>query len=195
MKKKSVYIFIFDGYSDWEISYAAPEIMNSGKYGIKTFSLDGRNVRSMGGLNVYPDIPLTAIDMENVAMLVLPGGKAWEERILNEIMPFVKNLRISGIPVAAICGATLFLADIGFLDNVKHTSNAREYLQTLSTGYKGKDKYQDALAITDENIITASGISPIEFAREILIKLEIHEPEMVEKWYQLFKNGVRTNEG
>jgi putative intracellular protease/amidase len=190
MKEKSVYIFLFDGYSDWEISYAAPEIMNSGKYGIKTFSLDGRNVRSMGGLNVYPDIPLTAIDMENVAMLVLPGGKAWEEKILNEITPFVKNLRISGIPVAAICGATLFLADIGFLDNVKHTSNAREYLQSMSAVYKGIDKYQDAPAVTDYNIITASGVAPIEFAREIFLKLEIYDPAMVEKWFQLFKNGV-----
>jgi putative intracellular protease/amidase len=190
MTGKNVYIFLFDGYSDWEISYAAPEIMNSGKYGIKTFSLDGRNVRSMGGLNVYPDMPLAAINPADVAILVLPGGKAWEERILNEIIPFVKNLKKSGIPVAAICGATLFLADIGFLDNVKHTSNAREYLQSMSAVYKGIDKYLDALAVTDDNIITASGIAPVEFASEIFLKLEIYEPAMVEKWYRLFKYGI-----
>jgi hypothetical protein len=61
MTEKNVYIFIFDGYSDWEISYAAPEIMNSKKYGIKTFSLDGRNIKSMGGLNVYPDMKFNII--------------------------------------------------------------------------------------------------------------------------------------
>jgi putative intracellular protease/amidase len=190
MKEKSVYIFLFDGFSDWEISYAAPEIMNSGKYGIKTFSLDGSMVKSMGGLNVIPDMPLHEIDVSNLAMLLLPGGKAWEERKLNEIIPFIKNIRSSGIPVAAVCGATLFLADIGFLDNIKHTSNAVEYLQTMSTGYKGKTKYQDALAVTDNNIITASGVAPIEFAREIFLKLEIYDPSMIEKWFQLFKYGI-----
>jgi hypothetical protein len=41
-----------------------------------------------------------------------------------------------------------------------------------------------------KNIFTASGIAPVEFAREIFIRLEIYEPAMVEKWYQLFKNGV-----
>lgn len=190
MKVKGVYIFLFNGYSDWEISYAAPEIMNSRKYSIKTFSLDGRNVKSMGGLNVNPDMPLNEIDISTVAMLVLPGGNAWEEKKLNEIIPFVKTLRSSGIPVAAICGATLFLADIGLLNNIKHTSNAREYLQKISTAYKGKDKYQDALAVTDDNIITASGVAPIEFAREIFLKIELYEPVMVERWYQLFKNGI-----
>jgi transcriptional regulator GlxA family with amidase domain len=191
MKEKSVYIFLFNGYSDWEISYAAPEIMNSGKYGIKTFSLDGRNVRSMGGLNINPDMPLHEIDISTVAMLLLPGGNSWEERKLNNIIPLVKTLRNSDIPVAAICGATLFLADIGLLDNIRHTSNAAKYLAGMSPAYKGKDKYQDALAVTDDNIITASGVAPIEFAREIFLKLEIYEPAMVEKWYQLFKYGVQ----
>jgi transcriptional regulator GlxA family with amidase domain len=191
MKEKSVYIFLFNGYSDWEISYAAPEIMNSGKYGIKTFSLDGRNVESMGGLNINPDMPLHEIDISTVAMLLLPGGNSWEERKLNNIIPLVKTLRNSDIPVAAICGATLFLADIGFLDNIRHTSNAAKYLAGMSPAYKGKDKYQDALAVTDDNIITASGVAPIEFAREIFLKLEIYEPAMVEKWYQLFKYGVQ----
>jgi len=189
MNIKNVYIFLFDGYSDWEISYAAPEIMNSGKYCIKTFSLDGKNVKSMGGLNINPDMPLHEIDISTIAMLVLPGGKAWEERKLNEIIPLVKKSKDSGISIAAICGATLFLADIGLLDNIKHTSNAREYLLTMSAGYKGKDKYQDALAVIDDNIITASGVAPIEFAREIFLSLEIYAPAMVEKWYRLFKYG------
>jgi transcriptional regulator GlxA family with amidase domain len=190
MTGKNVYIFLFDGYSDWEISYATPEIINSGKYVIKTFSLDGNNIRSMGGLNIYPDMPLHDIDKANMAMLILPGGKAWEDRKLNDIIPFVRTLKESGIPLAAICGATLFLADIGLLDNIRHTSNAREYLAEMSPAYRGKEQYKDAPAVTDDNIITASGVAPVEFAREIFLNLEIYEPAMVEKWYRLFKYGV-----
>jgi hypothetical protein len=71
MNPQNVYVFLFDGYSDWEISYATPEILNSRKYGIKTFSIDGGNVISMGGLNVHPDKTLSDIDKENIAILIL----------------------------------------------------------------------------------------------------------------------------
>jgi hypothetical protein len=108
----------------------------------------------------------------------------------NEIVPFVHSVKSKNIPIAAICGATLFLADIGILDNIRHTSNAREYLQTMSSAYKGSNLYQEVRAVSDNNIITASGIAPIEFAREIFLKLELYELAMIEKWFQLFKNGV-----
>jgi putative intracellular protease/amidase len=108
----------------------------------------------------------------------------------NEIVPCVLSVKSKNIPIAAICGATLFLADIGFLDNIRHTSNAREYLQTMSYAYKGSNLYQEVRAVSDDNIITASGIAPIEFAREIFLKLGIYEPAMIEKWFQLFKNGI-----
>lgn len=190
MNPQNVYVFLFDGYSDWEISYATPEILNSRKYGIRTFSLNGDNVISMGGLNVHPDKALSEIDTDNITMLILPGGTAWEEKKLNEIIPFVHSVKSKNIPIAAICGATLFLADIGLLDGIKHTSNAREYLQAMSHVYKGNNLYQEERAVCDDNIITASGIAPIEFAREIFVKLGLYEPPMIEKWFQLFKNGV-----
>jgi putative intracellular protease/amidase len=193
MTEKNVYVFLFNGYSDWEISYATPEILNSRKYGIKTFSMDGGNVISMGGLNVHPDKALTEIDTDNMALLILPGGTAWEERKLNEIVTFVHSVKSKNIPIGAICGATLFLADTGILNNIKHTSNAKDYLMAMSPGYKGGNNYQDVGAVCNDNIITASGIAPIEFAREIFLKLEIYEPAMIEKWFQLFKHGIWAN--
>ena len=78
MNPQNVYAFLFDGYSDWEISYATPEISKSKKFGMKTFSLDGMNVKSMGGLNVKPDKALSEIDTDDITMLILPGGTAWE---------------------------------------------------------------------------------------------------------------------
>ena len=133
---------------------------------------------------------LEEIGVDDIAILILPGGTAWEERKLNEIVPFVHSVKNKNIPIAAIGAATLFLADNGLLDNIKHTSNAREYLQTMSSAYKGSNPYQEVRAVSDNNIITACGIAPIEFAREIFVKLGLYEPPMIEKWFQLFKNGV-----
>jgi hypothetical protein len=48
----------------------------------------------------------------------------------------------------------------------------------------------NAWAVADENIITATGVAPIEFAREIFRAIELYDEENLEKWFQLFKNGV-----
>ncbi len=91
------------------------------------------------------------------------------------------------MPVAAICGATAGLARAGILDNVKHTSNALEYIQT--TDYRGAALYQDQPAVTDGDIITANSTAPLDFAYHIFKKLGVFSPEMLEAWYGLFSTG------
>ena len=44
--------------------------------------------------------------------------------------------------------------------------------------------------MTDRNIITANGIAPIEFAREIFKTIGLYNNDNIEKWFQLFKNGI-----
>ena len=58
---KNICIFLFDGYSDWEIGYLAPEIAKNNQFAIRTFSLDGKSVRSAGNLQVLPDCSLKDI--------------------------------------------------------------------------------------------------------------------------------------
>ena len=80
----------------------------------------------------------------------------------------------------------------GILDELKHTSNDPQYLQAMAPQYKGTEHYQNALAVSDGNLITASGIGSIEFARELFRKLGLYSEEDLEKWFQLFKNGIWT---
>ena len=56
MNNKSVLIFVFDGFADWEIGHAAVGIRKSNTYTIKTIALTKEPVISMGGLQVLPDI-------------------------------------------------------------------------------------------------------------------------------------------
>ncbi|MGL4581627.1 MAG: type 1 glutamine amidotransferase family protein, partial [Flavobacterium sp.] len=86
-------------------------------------------------------------------------------------------------------GATVYLAHRGMLDQVKHTSNALFYLKGLVSTYGGEVNYSNELAVSDVNIITASGIAPLEFTKEIMKELEFNS-EYVERWYQLFKYGI-----
>jgi hypothetical protein len=82
------------------------------------------------------------------------------------------------------------LGRLGFLDNRYHTSNDLHYLKSIVASYKGDKYYKNELAVLDKNIITACGIAPIEFAKEVFFDIDLYPENHIEKWYQLFKNGV-----
>ncbi|MCD7972392.1 MAG: glutamine amidotransferase [Candidatus Azobacteroides sp.] len=188
--KKKILIFLFDGFSDWEIAYLTPEIKKSEKFELIYFSRNGESVESMGGVHVLPDTSLNAIHTDEVEMLILPGGTAWEKGENSFIDFFLSDLFMKKKPIAAICGATIYLGQKGLLNDLKHTSNDLHYLKGVAPEYSGEKNYINSLAITDKNLITANGIAPIEFAREIFTKLQLHSDKEIEKWFQLFKNGI-----
>ena len=185
-----IHVFLFDGFSDWEISYLTSEINKSEAFELVYFSKDGNPVTSMGGLQIMPRTSLADLKSNDVDLLVLPGGTAWDKGENKEIEKLTIDLFESGKPLAAICAATAFLGQLGLLDHVKHTSNDLNYLKAVVPTYRGDKMYQNVLAFTDKNIITANGIAPIEFAREIFKTIDLYSEERIEKWFQLFKNGV-----
>ena len=154
---QKIFIFLFNGFSDWEIAYLTPEIKKNKEFELIYFSKDGSPVQSMGGLRIMPDISLSEIITTELDMLILPGGTAWEKDENNEIDSLVKTLFNEGKTIAAICGATTYLGKLGFLNNLKHTSNDLNYLKAIAHEYSGEKNYENSLAITDKNIITANG--------------------------------------
>ena len=193
MVGRSVYLFVFDSMADWEASFAVAGIHNPrfqrdpGRYRVVTVGLTRESVTTMGGLRIQPDLSLPEVDPGEAAMLILPGGDAWECGSNSEVIDLARVFFIEGVPVAAICAATLALARAGMLDDFHHTSNSREYL--AASGYRGGKFYCDVPAISDEGVITASGVAPLEFAREIFRTLNLYSEPALEAWYSLFKFG------
>lgn len=185
-------VFLFNGFSDWEISYLTPEINKSEKFELVYFSTNGKPVTSMGGLQVTPTTSLKELNPANISMLILPGGTAWEKGENKEVEKLTLKLNEAKKPVAAICAATSFLAQLELLNDLKHTSNDLYYLKAVAPKYDGDSNYQNTLAETGENIITANGIAPIEFAREVFKTIGLKSDEELENWFQLFKNGIWT---
>ncbi len=188
--KKKIAVFLFNGFSDWEIAYLTPEINKSEQFELLYFSKDGNPVSSMGGLQINPNASLSQININDIEMLILPGGTAWEKGENNELNQFTKNFFEKGISIAAICAATTYLGQLGLLNDLKHTSNDLNYLKAIASQYKGDANYINLPAVSDQNIITANGIATIEFAKEIFLKLELFNTAQTEKWFQLFKNGI-----
>ncbi|MNO61384.1 putative protease YdeA [compost metagenome] len=185
--KKEVLIFISNGYADWEAGYISAELNKpESEYKVKTVSLNSDNVQSMGGFTVIPDYHLDNIPSQ-FEMLILIGGTSWKDN--SAIIPMVEKCIQDKTPIAAICDATTFLAEHGYLDNIPHTGNSLDYLKEYAPNYKGHTHFIEKQTVSSDDIITANGTAALEFTREILKKLNVMPLEKVDGWYHFFKNG------
>jgi putative intracellular protease/amidase len=190
---RTVHLYVFDGFADWEAAYAVAGInqpafqREPGTWRVCTVGSSHAVVRSMGGLAVLPDATLADVAPQDSAMLVLPGGLGWDLGHHQDAVEKAREFLDAKVPVAAICGATAGLARAGLLDERRHTSNAIAYLK--GTGYRGTDRYEDQPAFNDGLLITAGGMAPLEFTKEIFRTLGLYEDEALDAWYQLYKTG------
>jgi putative intracellular protease/amidase len=186
----AVHVLVFEGFADWEPAYALAELRRSGGLDVVTLGFTDAPVRSMGGLRVVPDRAIAGLDIAAVRLLLLPGGDMWEGTYPRAgLDSLLAELHAGGVPIAAICGATLALARAGLLNDRAHTSNEEAYLTSMASEYAGGGQYVDELAVRDRRVITASGLGPTEFAREIFEELGVCTAEERPVWYHLFKHG------
>ena len=75
------------------------------------------------------------------------------------------------------------------LDDRQHTSNMRDYLPTHVPEYAGASHYVEAAAVRDKHVITATGLAPVDFAREIFAELKVFNAADEALWYAMFKEG------
>ncbi|MEH6943330.1 type 1 glutamine amidotransferase family protein [Bacillus sp. JJ722] len=192
MQTKKVYLYVFNTMSDWEYGYLIAEL-NSGRYFKKdlaplkviTVGTTKEIITTMGGLNIKPDISLVDCTLKSKDLIILPGGNTWGEDIHQPILKKIGEALKLGTIVAAICGATAGLANVGYLDSRKHTSNNLEYIKMVCPNYRGEKFHEMRPAVSDANLVTASGIAPLEFAKEVLKTLDVFAPDTLDSWYNL----------
>ncbi|WP_073202414.1 hypothetical protein [Gracilibacillus kekensis] len=79
----------------------------------------------MGCMKVIPEI---TNDVLPSTVLFLPGADTW----------MIQGTDECGVTVAAICGATIALAESGVFDVYIHTSNSLDNLNVVCPNYKGE---------------------------------------------------------
>lgn len=185
MERRTLHVAVYDTFADWEIGYATTAPSGSG-YRAVYVGESGEPVISMGGMRVEPHMSIADLRPEDSAMLVLPGADAWE-KVLPPFAAAARRFLSAGVPVAAICGGVTGLAREGLLDDRPHTGAAAEVL--AATGYRGGAHYREADAVTDGDLITAGPTEPVAFAREIMARLGIYPPEVLDAWFRLFRHS------
>jgi putative intracellular protease/amidase len=189
----TVHLAVYDGLADWEAGHTTAAINGSefqrtpGSARVVTVGESTEPVTTMGGLRIVPDLALDALSSTDSSMLLLPGATSWMTGGNGAFVAAAARFLEAGVPVAAICGATVGLAAAGLLDERPHTSNAPVVL--ASVGYGGAAHYVDQPAVTDGDLITASGIAPVPFARAVLARLDLFEPAVLDAWERLYGQG------
>ena len=192
--KKTILFVILQQYADWEAAYitSAITMLGQGQYDIKTVSLSKDYVQSIGGFRVLPDYDIASVPKDYEA-LILIGGMTWRDRNAQQVRTLVEECCQKGKVLGGICDASAFLGTVGVLNDVLHTSNDMNALkQWAGSAYTGETKYIAKQAVRDKNIITANGTAPMEFAKEILLALNVASEETVLEWYNFHKLGYYT---
>lgn len=189
----TVFLYVLNTLSDWEIGYITAELSSARfldkKCAVKLTTVGNTTdpIKTMGGLTINPDMSIDQITFEADDVLILPGADTWLDGTHQKILGLIPHLLKQNTTVAAVCGATLALATTGVLNNKKHTSNDKTFLKMSIPDYCGENLYMDEPAVTDGNLITATGLAPIEFSYEVFKKINAFKPETLEAWYQLNK--------
>ena len=190
MSEKEVLLVLTDNWADWEAAYAIAGINEESAYTVITVAVDLAPKASIGGLRVEIDKCVKdCCNFENIALVILPGGYSWKENEYPEIAEFVREAAAHDVPIAAICGATVFLGKHGILDNILHTGFEYEAFQR-EQGYHGHDHYVSAQIVIDKGFITANETAAVEFAHAIFHLLKIDTDKEIDSWYDYFKNGM-----
>lgn len=190
MNKNEILVVLTDKWNDWESSYVMAVANSFSDYKVKTITSGDGEKESMGGLKAKVDCKIDTYDnFDDLAIVIIPGGLSWEENDYDDIACFIKKVIDRKIPVAAICGGSLFLCKHGFLNDVKHTGDCIELFKEQKK-YSGEKLYVEAQVVADQGIITANETAAVEFAYNIFKLLKLDTDEEIEEWYDTFKNGA-----
>src|SRR5918996_5334514 len=113
---KTVHMAVYDTWSDWEVGFATAHINSGawqrdpGSHRVLTVGESREPVTSAGGMRILPDVTLDDLRPADSAMLILPGADTWLTGGNGAFAAKARDFLDAGVPVAAICGATMGLA-------------------------------------------------------------------------------------
>lgn len=186
----TAYVLLRNGYADWEPASALAELRRTFGFSVRTMGLTSQTVVSMGGLKIIPDLALSEFEPKLANILILPGGESWIDGEVPEISKALRAMVKMRRPVAAICAATLALAQAELLDDCLHTSNGRDFIGKYVRKYRGYQFYRSSQSVSDRSVITANGLAPFAFAAEIFRVLAPERKQDIETYEKLYSRGL-----
>ena len=147
-----VYLLLADGFEEAEALVTA-DLLRRADIPLKLVGLEETQVTGAHGISVTADDTLEHVDMEELEMLILPGGMGGVENIQMNLfaLGLIQRTAEKGAYVAAICAAPTILAHQALLDRRRAVCYPGMEDQMLSAVVcKGEHVVTDGRFITGE---------------------------------------------
>ena len=125
---------------------------------------------------------------------------SWHSENAYMIKPLVEKTIKEGKLLGAICDACRFLGTIGALNYGKHTAKLNygkhtandlaELKESAGAAYINEAQFIHRQAVNDKNIVTANGTATMEFAKEVMLALQVAKEKVINAWYEFHKLGI-----
>lgn len=143
---------------------------------LTTASIKGNVKTAFGGFDIVTESTISQLNLDRFDALAIPGGMEWagffESSLSNEFIDVVKHFIVNGKPIAAVCVASICIANCSEFEGRQattyHSPTGKHKSKLESMGVKFVDKP----IVEDGNIITSSGPgTAVEVALALLGKL------------------------
>src|SRR5690349_9685973 len=97
MEQQTVHLYVFDTLADWEAGFAVAGLNKPafqalpGRFRVATVGISKAPVVTIGGVTILPDLAIGELTPEQSAMLILPGGDAWDQGANTEAIDLAKR--------------------------------------------------------------------------------------------------------
>ncbi len=148
-----VYILLGNGFEETE-AIAPCDILRRAGVPVQFVGLGGREIRGGHDIAVCADITDAQMDLDEMEMIVLPGGMGGVRSILGcrAALDAVKYAWDNGRWVAAICAAPTVLAGLGITDGRRATC-----YPGLEDRMGSADMQPGAATVADGKLLTGAG--------------------------------------
>lgn len=147
-----VYLLLGTGFEETE-AIAPLDLLRRAGIPVLTAGLDGKTIRGSHGIAVEADITVGQLDLTDLDMIVLPGGKGGvaSARACPAALDALRFAWENGKWVAAICAGPTVLADLGITEGKRATC-----YPGCESGMGGAVTVPDAAVVRDGRLITGT---------------------------------------
>lgn len=144
-----IYVFLADGFEETE-AIAPVDLLRRAELSVQLVGISSRTVRGSHGISVLCDIDDGQASLENLEMIVLPGGMPGTLNLEKSpvVQAFIQYAVQQGLWIGAICAAPSILGHLGILDGKTFTCYPGFESQVPGGNYTGGAVERDGKIIT-----------------------------------------------
>lgn len=184
-----VLCFIYNDMADFELTLASHFAGLFAEREVVPVAYEKAVVTAKPGLCYYPKATVKeALQYEDVDGLIVPGG--WNDEQRPELTELIRKLDKDNKLLCAICAGPQYFARAGVLENHKYTTTLTEKVmrEDGEVDFFPRQNFINEKVVRDRNMITAVGVSFVDFAAEIGDYFNIYEnPEEKEEVAKNYK--------